>query len=98
MTDRQHTSTTPLPLPLPPHLYPVCDRFQTAWAAASGTAERPRIEDYLDGVFGPVRTALLRELLAREVFCRCRRGEVPGTEEYHQRFPELDLAWLGDEL
>ncbi len=61
-----------------------CDRFEAAWQIG----QRPRIEDYLDVVPQPERSALLRELLALELYYRYRIGETLLLKEYQQRFPE----------
>ena len=50
-----------------------CDRFEADWKAG----RRPRIEDYLAGVPGPGRPALLRELLELELAYRRKGGERP---------------------
>jgi WD40 repeat protein/serine/threonine protein kinase len=64
-----------------------CDRFEAAWKAG----ERPHIEDYLAGVLDPERAVLVRELIALDATYRRRRGEEPKAEEYHARFPWLEL-------
>lgn len=79
---------TPAPLDADRRIDLTCRRFETAWKG------RPRIEDYLDGWPEPARSALLRELLRLEVQFRRRRGEVCKVEDYHSRFPTLDVAWL----
>ena len=48
-----------------------CDRFEVAWKAG----QLPRIEDYLGEASGPLRTALLRELIFLEVAYRRLSGE-----------------------
>src|SRR5262249_23063447 len=52
----------------------VCERFEAAWQAAGGAGEQPRIEEYLAGTAGRVRSELLRELLRLEL---AYRGERP---------------------
>jgi tetratricopeptide (TPR) repeat protein/tRNA A-37 threonylcarbamoyl transferase component Bud32 len=68
----------------------VCDRFEEAWLAG----QSPRIEDHLGDTSGTERAALLRELIALEVFYRQQRGECPRPEEFRQRFPDLEEGWL----
>lgn len=62
----------------------ICDQFEAAWRAG----QRPRIEDFLGDASKPGRPALLRELLARELSHRIRRGEQPAPGDYRERFPE----------
>jgi serine/threonine protein kinase/O-acetyl-ADP-ribose deacetylase (regulator of RNase III) len=66
------------------HVDKVCDRFEAAWLAG----QRPRIEDYLDTVSGPERSALLRELLQLDLHYRCCGGENPTAEEYVALFSQ----------
>jgi hypothetical protein len=68
----------------------VCDRFENAWKAG----QRPRIEDYLAGTVEGERAALLRGLIVLDTDCRRQAGEQPQAEEYHARFPFLDLEQL----
>jgi serine/threonine protein kinase/formylglycine-generating enzyme required for sulfatase activity len=70
----------------------VCDRFEAAWRA--GTP--PRVEDFLDGWQGPDRAALLRELVALDVYHRRRRGAECRAEDYRARFPALDPDALAE--
>jgi WD40 repeat protein len=67
-----------------------CREFEAAWQAG----KPPRVEDYLAGWSGPGRLALLRELIPLDVYYRRRRGEQPAPEDYGERFPALDAAWL----
>lgn len=62
----------------------VCDEFERRWAAGP----RPSIEDYLVGESEPVRSALLRGLLAIELEYRAREAEGPSIREYLARFAE----------
>jgi tetratricopeptide (TPR) repeat protein len=74
----------------------VCDTFEAAWQSG----RRPQIEAYLGSAAGPERTKLLEELLRLELEYRCRSGENPPPEEYHQRFPadsDLIRAVFADE-
>jgi tetratricopeptide (TPR) repeat protein len=72
-----------LPLTTAERVDATCDAFEAAWRAGL----RPRIEAYLAGTSGPVRSALLRELLAAELELQREEGFSPATEDYHERFP-----------
>jgi hypothetical protein len=72
----------------------VCNRFEAAWKAGG----RPRLEDFLGDLPEPGRAALLRELIALDVYYRRARGEDCRPEEYQVRFPTLDAAWLAETL
>src|SRR5207248_1551811 len=61
----------------------VCARFEAAWQAGQG----PRLEDFLGGVDGAEREALLRELLRVELEYRLARGDRPNARDYEARFP-----------
>jgi serine/threonine protein kinase len=76
----------------------VCQRFETAWQATSGSAAPPRIEDYLAGSDDAIGPALLRELVSVDIDHRRRRGESPSADEYHSRLPSLSRHWLEEEL
>jgi tRNA A-37 threonylcarbamoyl transferase component Bud32 len=80
------------PLPLPPHLDQVCDRFEDAWRAVAGGAARPRLQEFLGAAAGPEQAVLLRELVALEVYYRRRLGEQPRVEDYD--WAGLDPGWL----
>jgi serine/threonine-protein kinase len=60
-----------------------CDRFEAEWRAGP----RPRIEDHLEGIAEPMRSAWLGALIAVELDWRRRLGEAPAPTEYHARFP-----------
>jgi hypothetical protein len=62
----------------------VCDRFEQQWL----TGAAPRIEEFLPLVEAADRTALLRELVAVELYHRGQRGERPTAEEYRLRFSD----------
>jgi serine/threonine-protein kinase len=64
----------------------VCLRFEAAWQAG----QRPDLEAYLADAQEPLRSALLRELIALDIEYRRRAGESPSLEDYRDRFPELD--------
>jgi serine/threonine-protein kinase len=70
----------------------VCNRFE----AACKDGGRPRVEDFLGDAEGPERDALLRELVALEVYYRRARGEDCRPEEYRARFPDLNPAWFAE--
>jgi tetratricopeptide (TPR) repeat protein/tRNA A-37 threonylcarbamoyl transferase component Bud32 len=61
-----------------------CCRFEQLWRGD----QPPRVEDFLGGVDGFKRQALLRELLRLELHYRRRAGEEPSIEEYAGRFPD----------
>src|SRR4051794_17237104 len=65
-----------------------CERYEDDWRAG----RRPRIEDFLGAEPGPMRSALLRELLAVELERRRRRGERPGPDESRARFSDQTAA------
>jgi WD40 repeat protein/serine/threonine protein kinase len=77
------------------HVDQVCDRFEAAWQAG----QQPQLEDYLQpAATAAERGLLLRELILLEVDYRHRAGPAPQPQEYQQRFPELDPAWLAQAL
>jgi serine/threonine-protein kinase len=65
------------------------DRFERHWKEDK---ERPRIEDFIDGLSGTRRDRLLEELLRIESELREGAGEKPGAEEYLRRFPDDGAA------
>src|SRR5262245_18915974 len=66
-----------------------CDRFEAAWKVG------PCLEDYLGAADGPVRAALLRQLLLLDWAYRRRAGQDPRAGDYHTRFPG-DAALIDD--
>ncbi len=62
----------------------VCRRFE----ADLKHRRSPRIEDIVQGVAGPQRSALLTMLLAAELRFRVREGDRPSLEEYRRRFAD----------
>jgi hypothetical protein len=66
------------------------ERFQAAWR----TGASPQIGDFLQGWEQGERLVLLRELVALDVSCRLQAGVRPRKEDYQDRFPELEAAWL----
>src|SRR5262245_10545169 len=71
-----------------------CDRFERAWRSGP----RPAIADYMDDVTGPERPILIRELILMDAQYRRRAGEESRAEDYRDRFPDLDEAWLARAL
>src|SRR5262245_15876361 len=71
-----------LPLASAQHLDGLCRRFELGL----GERDPSRLEDYLEGVTGPERTALLTELLALELEYRRKQGEEPKVNDYLNRF------------
>jgi serine/threonine-protein kinase len=68
----------------------VCDCFEDAWLAG----RRPHIEDYLGEVSDErERAALLKELIALDIFHRRKQGETPIARDY-ERFSSLSADWL----
>ncbi len=59
-----------------------CCIFEEAWKSD----KRPKIEEYLGGIRGAERLALVRELLGAELDFRFEKGENLGIEEYIKRF------------
>src|SRR5262245_13449314 len=80
------SDTHPLP-PLSPvearQIDQTCDRFEAAWKAG----QRPDPEDYLDTAEGPLRPALLHQLLLLDWEYRLQAGDPPQTADYQARFP-----------
>jgi tetratricopeptide (TPR) repeat protein len=65
------------------HIDQICDRFEAAWQAGG----RPDPADYLGAAAGPVRAALLRQLLLLDWDYRGRSGGEPRAGDYHACFP-----------
>jgi predicted Ser/Thr protein kinase len=78
----------------------VCSGFERAWKAARSPAERPSIEEYLAGVGGSERAALLGELIMLDLEFRRRHDDTLDRQQYHSRFPgdsqaiAQAFAWL----
>ena len=51
---------------------------------------RPSIEEHLADASEPLRSPLLRELVALDIEYRRRAGEEPNLDGYRQRFPDFD--------
>src|SRR5262249_51774919 len=60
-----------------------CDSFEQAWKAG----QRPLIEDSLELVPEPDRSALLRELVPLEIAYRRQTGEGVTLDDYRRRYP-----------
>ncbi len=90
LTASYHGSSAGLPVELAVELDGHCDAFEAAWRAGN----RPAVEDAVTGLNDPLRAAVLRELVALDVFYRRQLGEVPLADEYLARFPDLNPAWL----
>ncbi len=62
----------------------ICRQFEAAWQQGS----KPNLENYLEGLTGPIRETVFRDLLSLEVSYRRRAGEHPTDSEYQTRFPQ----------
>ena len=71
------------------------DRYEKDWNAAAA----PRIEDYLAGVEGELRSLLWLELVMVDQQLRQKRGEMPTFAEYKEKCPDepilLDVSTDG---
>jgi WD40 repeat protein len=92
MNDQPPLNDPVLSLSIVQRVNEACDRFEAAWKTAQATGQRPRIEDYLGDAPEPERFRLLRELIALDTYYRRLAGEGPKPEDYHARFPSVDLA------
>jgi WD40 repeat protein/tRNA A-37 threonylcarbamoyl transferase component Bud32 len=72
----------------------LCECFQLAWQAELC----PGIETFLLLAPEPERTALARRLVSLEIQQRQRRGLAVCPEDYLNRFPGVDAAWLAVEI
>ncbi len=81
-------------LPPEPDLPQLGRQFEIAWRLG----RRPRIENFLDGIGGPARVALLSLLVMIELDLRSGRGDRPRAALYRARFPgqsaAIDAAFL----
>jgi hypothetical protein len=94
VSDDLRTLPGGLSLPAARRVERVCTDFEAAWRGATTAGARPRVEDYLGTAAGVERSALACELILLEVFYRRQAGEDVLPQEYQNRFPELDRAWL----
>jgi len=91
MTASFHESASvALPVELALELDRRCDAFEAAWKAD----ERPAVEAHVGDAVDPLRRAVVRELVALDIFYRRQAGGIPKADEYAARFPDLDPAWL----
>jgi eukaryotic-like serine/threonine-protein kinase len=93
MSEIPPLDSEPMPESLGRLVDQVCNRFE----AACRKGERPRIEDFLDDITEPGRSALARELILLDIYYRLG-SEAMQTEDYRYRFPALDPTWLADAL
>jgi serine/threonine-protein kinase len=98
MSDKIGASPEDLPLASSVNIDGLCGQLEAAWKATSAGGSPPRAEAYLHDTPEPERGQLLRRLLPIEVEYRRRAGETPRLEEYRERFPGLDGAWLAQLL
>ena len=84
MLDPKTTISTSLSLEAARQIDAACDRFESAWQSG----ERPRIEDYLEGLAPQTSKGLLAELLGLELDYRRQLGEIPQEADYSERFPD----------
>jgi eukaryotic-like serine/threonine-protein kinase len=68
-----------------------CDRFEAAWK----TGQRPDPAEFLGAAAGPVRAALLHQLLLLDWEYRRLAADDPCAADYHTRFPG-DTAVVAD--
>jgi serine/threonine-protein kinase len=72
----------------------ICDRFEAAWKKSVDTGARPVVDDYLCETTEPVRSELLRYLLAVEWEYRYQYGEQPTKDEYlHDNETMINAQW-----
>jgi WD40 repeat protein len=78
-----------LPVSLARRVDQACASFEAAWTAG----QRPRLEDFLDGLPEPARCSAVRELILLDAHYRRLAGEEPQVADYEARFP-VDPEWL----
>jgi tRNA A-37 threonylcarbamoyl transferase component Bud32 len=64
-----------------------CTQYESEWNASRS----PRIEDYMGGVEGEVRTALWLELVMLDQELRRSRGDTVTIQEYQDRCPDRTI-------
>jgi serine/threonine protein kinase len=69
------------------HVDPIADQFDSAWQAALQQVAPPDLEDYLGRSIEPMRSALLRELVAIDIQYYARWRGKPSLAKYTDRFP-----------
>lgn len=81
-------------IPAEPDLVQFGHQFELAWRLG----RRPRIENFLVGITGPVQVELLKHLVTIELDLRSGRGDRPRAALYRARFPgqaaAIDAAFL----
>ncbi|HLJ97382.1 MAG TPA: serine/threonine-protein kinase, partial [Gemmataceae bacterium] len=83
-----------LPLALARRVDEVCERYEAAWKSG----RRPSLQEYIEGIGEPVRSALLQELVPLDLEYRRRHGDDPQPTDYLGSFPELNSAWLAQRI
>ena len=83
MSRREADGPESLPMALAYRVEQSCERFEAEWRSGG----RPDLPAYLDGVYGPERAALTRELVAIDAHWRRRAGERPGIGHYLAALP-----------
>ncbi|HEY1376907.1 MAG TPA: tetratricopeptide repeat protein [Gemmataceae bacterium] len=73
-----------------------CDQFEAAWKSG----RRPDPATFLAGAAGPIRSALLRQLLLLDWDYRRRAGDEPHAGDYLPQFPgdRAVVESVGDEM
>ncbi|MGC8643804.1 MAG: hypothetical protein ACP5XB_28420, partial [Isosphaeraceae bacterium] len=71
---------------LPLHVLEQINQIRETFEAAWNAGQQPRIEDYLSLADFDYRSALLHELLGREVELRRLAGDAPEAADYEHRF------------
>src|SRR5439155_2944882 len=74
----------------------VCDQFEATWKNAASAGQRPQIEGYLADTADPLRSILLRHLLALDIDYRRLKGDCPAASDYQPRFPSLSSRFLDE--
>jgi hypothetical protein len=70
------------------------NQFERAWKGPV----RPRIEDFVSAAAESDRSVVLRELILLDVEYRSARGQDCRAEDYQDRFPLVDPAWLASAM
>src|SRR5207245_1605924 len=66
------------------------------WKNAAPAGQRPQIEVYLADTADPLRSILLRHLLALDIDYRRLNGDCPAPSDYQPRFPSLSSRFLDE--
>ncbi|MFN4259029.1 MAG: protein kinase domain-containing protein [Gemmataceae bacterium] len=75
-------------------LQEIADRFEQAWQAVQGANGTVSLSDFLPPPGGPLRSAVLHELVKTDLEIRWRRGQKIHLEQYLEKFPELGTPAL----